>query len=405
MTDASPLLVNRPQVPTGAPVVGIVGGGQLARMCAGPATELGLGVVVLAESTDAAAAQVFPQAPLGRADDLEALRELARVCDVVTFDHEHVPADVLAVLQDEGVALHPAPDALLHAQDKVVMRRALSEAGLPVPRWAEVTSTAALEEFAAGEWPVVLKTPRGGYDGKGVMLVDGPADLERAAAWFDRAEGAALLAEQAVAFRRELAVMVARTPSGEVRSWPVVHTVQEQGICTRVEAPASEVDRALADDVRRTAEQLAEQLGVTGVMAVEVFETGAPTEEDRGWVVNELAMRPHNSGHWTQDGSTTDQFEQHLRAVLDMPLGETAPRSTWTVMANVLGGAAEDLHAASRRVMAGDAAARIHLYGKEVRPGRKVGHVTVCGDDLDDLRRRAETARALLEGTDEGETA
>lgn len=396
--------MSRPLVPQGAPVVGIVGGGQLARMCAGPATELGLGVVVLAESTDAAAAQVYAHAPVGRADDLEQLQELARVCDVVTFDHEHVPADLLAALESEGAVLHPSPAALLHAQDKIVMRRALGEAGLPMPRWQAVGSSAELEEFAAGEWPVVLKTPRGGYDGKGVMLVTGPGDLERAGAWFDRAGDEPLLAEEAVPFARELAVMVARRPGGEVRSWPVVHTVQEQGICTRVEAPASDLDPTLAQDVRRAAEQLAADLGVTGVMAVEIFETGAPTDTDRGWVVNELAMRPHNSGHWTQDGSVTDQFEQHLRAVLDLPLGETTTRSPHTVMANVLGGSAEDLHAASRRVMDQDAGARLHLYGKEVRPGRKVGHVTVAGDDLDDLRQRAAVARGLLEGTDDAPT-
>ncbi|WP_462418069.1 5-(carboxyamino)imidazole ribonucleotide synthase [Kytococcus sp. Marseille-QA3725] len=405
MTDASLTSVARPLVPQGAPVVGIVGGGQLARMCAGPATELGLGVVVLVESTGAAAGQVYAQTPVGQADDLDRLRELARVSDVLTFDHEHVPTDLLEQLAAEGVALHPGPGALLHAQDKIVMRRALQEAGLPVPRWAEVTTAAELEEFAGGEWPVVLKTPRGGYDGKGVMLLDDAASLDRAGSWFERAAGEPLLAEQAVPFRRELAVMVARTPSGEVRSWPVVETVQEQGICTRVEAPAAELDEALGEDVRRTAEQLAETLDMTGVMAVELFETGTPTDEDRGWVVNELAMRPHNSGHWTQDGAVTGQFEQHLRAVLDMPLGDTCPRSTHTVMANVLGGSVTGLHAASRRLLAEDPAARVHLYGKEVRPGRKVGHVTVCGDDLEELRQRAEAARGVLEGTHEGANA
>ncbi len=392
--------MSRPNVPHGVPVVGIVGGGQLARMCAGPATELGLGVTVLVESQSAAAAQVYPHAPVGLADDLDTLRAFARTCDVVTFDHEHVPGDLLEALQADGVSVHPSPEALVHAQDKLVMRAALQDIGLPVPRWASVTSAAEVQEFAeAGDWPVVLKTPRGGYDGKGVMLLSDAGDLARADEWFDRAEGEPLLVEEAVPFIRELAVMVARRPSGEVRSWPVVHTVQESGICTRVEAPASDLDERLADDVRRAAEDLAERLGMTGVMAVELFETGAPTEDDRGWVVNELAMRPHNSGHWTQDGAVTDQFEQHLRAVLDLPLGDSSPRAPFTVMANVLGGSAEDLHAASRRVMELDAGARLHLYGKEVRPGRKVGHVTVTGDDLPSLRERAVAARGLLEGT------
>lgn len=373
-------------------------------MCAGPAAELSITLAVLAEAPDAAAALVTPFAPVGDHTDVATVRDFARHCDVVTFDHEHVPSDVLEALVADGVAVHPTPQALRHAQDKLVMRRALGEAGFPVPRWGEVTSRAELEEFAGGEWPVVLKTPRGGYDGKGVMVVTGADDLGRAEEWFDRAGGEPLLAEEAVAFGRELAVLVARNPSGEVRSWPVVHTVQEQGICTRVEAPASELDPDLARDVRQAAEQLAVDLGVTGVMAVEVFETGTPTDGDRGWVVNELAMRPHNSGHWTQDGAVTDQFEQHLRAVLDLPLGDTSPRAAHTVMANVLGGSAEDLHAASRRVMAQDAGARLHLYGKEVRPGRKVGHVTVTGEDLDGLRRRATIARGLLEGTDDAPT-
>ncbi|SNC71438.1 5-(carboxyamino)imidazole ribonucleotide synthase [Kytococcus aerolatus] len=400
MTEPTPQPLSRPLAPTGTPVVGIIGGGQLARMCAGPAAELGISVVVLAEADDAAAAQVFRHAPVGRCDDREAVRALAAACDVVTFDHEHVPDPVLSALESEGVSLHPAPAALLHAQDKIAMRQRLGAAGLPVPAWSMVHDRAGLRAFAdQHEWPVVLKTPRGGYDGKGVMVLTGPEDLDRAEEWFARADASGLLAEEAVPFTRELAVMVARTPSGEMATWPVVHTVQEEGICTRVEAPAGDLDPAVAQDVRAAAQKVAELLGVTGVMAMEVFETGRSGEGERGWVVNELAMRPHNSGHWTQDGAVTSQFEQHLRAVLDLPLGDTSPRAPHTVMGNVLGGPAEDLHAASRLVMEADPGARVHVYGKEVRPGRKVGHVTVYGEDVEDLRRRADAARHTLQGT------
>lgn len=378
--------------PGGFPVVGIVGGGQLARMCAAPAGELAVTLSVLAESPDAPAAQVIPSAPVGSHTDVAAALAFARSCDVVTFDHEHVPAAVLAALREADVVMHPTPEALIFAQDKLAMRRRLGEAQVPCPRWAPVVSPAELAEFGdAAGWPVVLKTSRGGYDGKGVRLV---SEVAEAADWFDRAAGAPLLAEELVEFRRELAALVARSPSGQAAAWPVVETVQIDGICTDVIAPAPGLDDALATAAAGIGLTIAGELGVTGVLAVELFET-----TDGRLLVNELAMRPHNSGHWSMDGAVTGQFEQHLRAVLDLPLGSTRAREPWTVMANVLGGNTESLYAAYRHVMARDPEAKVHLYGKSVRPGRKIGHVNVCGADLDTLRVRARRAADGIAGT------
>ena len=380
------------RAPGGFPVVGIIGGGQLARMCAAPAAELALTLSVFAESDDAAAALVVPHAPVGDYRDAEQVREWAHGCDVVTFDHEHVPADVLAALEADGVALHPRPSALRFAQDKLAMRQRLSDLDVPCPAWAPVSTSDELSAFGEQHgWPLVLKTPTGGYDGKGVMLVRTPDDAD---AWFAQADGAPLLAEEAVAFEREIAVMIARSPSGQVAVWPVVETVQVDGICTEVLAPAPELSDDAAERITSAAIRIAGELDVTGVMAVELFDVGGGE-----FVVNELAMRPHNSGHWSMDGSITGQFEQHLRAVLDLPLGDTRARAPWTVMGNVLGGEYEELYPTYKHLMARDPGLKIHLYGKGVRPGRKIGHVNVFGDDLVGLRARARHACDYLQGT------
>jgi 5-(carboxyamino)imidazole ribonucleotide synthase len=384
----------------GFPVVGIVGGGQLARMTQPPAVALGVRLRVLAEAPDASAAQVIPDAPVGDHRDCGTVRAFAHACDVLTFDHEHVPSAIVQRLEREGVTVRPGSSALVHAQDKAVMRRRLTDIGVPCPRWAMVTSPAELEAFAAVVgWPVILKTPRGGYDGKGVLEVSAVDDASH---WFDllaadpdavqHDEG--LLAEEKVAFARELAVLVARSPSGQAAAWPVVETVQVQGICREVVAPAPGLEAGLAAQATSIALSVAGALGVVGVLAVEMFQTG-----DRRVLVNELAMRPHNSGHWTIDGAVTSQFEQHLRAVLDLPLGDPRPRSPWSVMVNVLGGNHEDLYRAYLHVMARDPAVKVHLYGKGVRPGRKIGHVTVCGANLEDCRARARHAAEYIAGT------
>ncbi|WP_432488734.1 5-(carboxyamino)imidazole ribonucleotide synthase [Kineococcus sp. SYSU DK018] len=390
--------------PGGFPVVGVVGGGQLARMMQPAAVALGLRLRVLAEGPDVSAAQVITPAPVGAAGDLDALRAFAAECDAVTFDHEHVPSEGLRAMA-ELTSVQPGADALLHAQDKIAMRERLTALGVPCPRWVRVSGRADVEAFAADAgWPVVLKTPRGGYDGKGVLVLDGPGDAgwATADAWFaDWSGRGPLLAEEHVPFTRELAALVARSPSGQAAAWPVVETVQRGGVCHEVTAPAPDLAPDVAAQLTDVALRVAGGLGVTGVLAVEVFEVERGGR--REVLVNELAMRPHNSGHWTIDGSVTSQFEQHLRAVLDLPLGETAARAPWTVMVNVLGPAEiderhADLYRSYLHVMAHDPGVKVHLYGKEQRPGRKLGHVTVYGDDLDTVRARARHAAAFIAG-------
>jgi 5-(carboxyamino)imidazole ribonucleotide synthase len=392
---------SRPQrAPGGFPVVGVVGGGQLARMMQGPAVELGVTLSILAESDSAAAALAVPSAPVGEHTDVEALLAFARDCDVVTFDHEHVPQEALARLAAEGVVLHPTPDALRHAQDKLAMRERLTDLGVACPRWARATTADEVTAFAAEVgWPLVAKTPRGGYDGKGVLVAHSTDDL---ADWLSGVGSPGpvqdgILLEEKVAFRRELAVLLARSPSGQAAVWPVVETVQVDGVCTEVLAPAPDLDDELASVATEAALRVAGALGVTGVLAVELFEvtdaSGRPA-----YVVNELAMRPHNSGHWSMDGAVTGQFEQHLRAVLDLPLGDPRPRAPWTVMANVLGGDYPELYPAYRHIMARDPGAKVHVYGKGVRPGRKIGHVNVSGPDLAQARERAGHAADYLRG-------
>jgi 5-(carboxyamino)imidazole ribonucleotide synthase len=360
-------------------------------MMAQPAIGLGITLRVLARDANDSAALVVPQTDVGAEDDLDALRRFAKGCDVLTFDHEHVPTAHLRTLQAEGVVVRPGPDALEHAQDKLVMRRRLTALGVPCPRWAEVHDADELAAFGAEVgWPVVLKTPRGGYDGKGVRLVH---DVTAAADWLER--GDSLLAEEAVDFTRELAVIVARSPHGQAAVWPVVETVQVDGVCREVIAPAP-VEEGHALAAQQSALRIAEGLDVTGVMAVEMFDTAD------GVLVNELAMRPHNSGHWTIEGSRTSQFEQHLRAVLDLPLGDTTMTAPQVAMSNVLGGEIEDMYSGYLHCLAHDPGVRIHMYGKGVRPGRKVGHVTTVGEDAEDVRERARHAAAFLRGDIDG---
>ena len=381
-----------------------MGGGQLARMMTPAAIGLGLHLRVLVEDEGTSAARVVVDAPVGTPRAAQDVLDLVRgvgddglPAEVLTFEHEHIPAEVLAQVEAMGIPVRPGPAALVHAQDKIVMRRRLTELGVPCPRWAAVPDAAALEGFleqVGGQ--AVVKTSRGGYDGKGVRVVRSAGDV---ADWFENVAGGgpALLVEEKVPFVRELAVLLARRPSGEVAVWPVVQTVQVDGVCAEVIAPAPGLDPEVERAAVEAAVTIAAGIDATGVLAVELFEIPADGDGPARIVVNELAMRPHNSGHWTLDGSVTSQFEQHLRAVLDLPLGDPAPRARWSVMANVLGSSLERLTDALAAVTA-DPGARVHLYGKEIRPGRKLGHVTVCGDDLDDVRSRAERAAGLLHG-------
>ena len=375
-----------------APIVGMIGGGQLARMTAEAATALGVGFRVLAERADDPAAQVVRDTRIGSHLDPQAVLEFADGCDVITFDHEHVPVEILEQLAERGIAVRPSPSALFHAQDKAHMRAALEGLGMPCPAWSPCSR--AEEVVAFGDthgWPVVLKATRGGYDGKGVWVVHDEAAAASALASGD-ANGTSWLVEEHIAFVRELSAQVARSPQGQAVAYPVVQTKQIDGICAEVIAPAPGLSDDHAIRAQELALRIAGELGVVGMLAVELFDTGDEL------FINELAMRPHNSGHWTIEGAVTSQFENHLRAVLDLPLGDPRARAPHAVMVNILGGDVGNLYSAYRHVFARDPGLKVHLYGKEVRPGRKVGHVTILGDDVDDLLSRGRHAADYFSG-------
>lgn len=381
---------------TGLPVVGMVGGGQLARMTHQAVIALGQSLRVLSVSPDDSAALVAADVRLGSHLDLAALREFAKGCEAVTFDHEHVPTEHIAALAAEGVKIYPGADAIVFAQDKQRMRERLSALGAPVPLWRPVADVSDISDFAAEVaaarggtgWPVVAKAVRGGYDGRGVWVLDSADDAAELLA-----SGTPLIVEERVPLERELAALVARSPFGQVAAYPVVETVQKDGICVEVLAPAPGLPEERALAAQQLAIDLANELGVVGLLAVELFETAG------GIVVNELAMRPHNSGHWSIEGARTSQFEQHVRAVLDYPMGDTSLTAPAVVMANVLGGQPGGMSVDERlhHLFAADPGARVHLYGKQVRPGRKIGHVTVLGDDMESVRARAARAAKWLQ--------
>ena len=390
---------------TRTPVVAMVGGGQLARMTHQAAIALGQTLRVLATAPDDPAAQVTPDVVIGSHTDLEDLRRVAAGADALTFDHEHVPTELLDKLVADGINVAPPPQALMHAQDKLVMRRRLEAMGAAVPRYVGLVDPASLDDdldafaarvLASKKAPLVVKAVRGGYDGRGVRMARDVADAREIAGAY-LADGVPALVEERVELRRELSALVARSPFGQGAAWPVVETVQRDGICVLVIAPAPELPDDLAAAAQQLALRLAAELGVVGVLAVEFFET-----TDGALLVNELAMRPHNSGHWTMDGARTSQFEQHLRAVLDYPLGDTDATAAVTVMVNVLGAPQQPAITVDERLhhlLARMPDARVHLYGKEERPGRKVGHINFVGSDMADLamlRERAELAAHWL---------
>ncbi|MFD6951935.1 5-(carboxyamino)imidazole ribonucleotide synthase [Nocardiopsis sp. TSRI0078] len=381
------------------PRVGMVGGGQLSRMTHQAGIGLGVDFSVLAAGPTDSAALVCGDVALGDDRGLDDVLAFAKANDVVTFDHEHVPEPVLRAVEEAGGLLRPGRDALRFAQDKLRMRTRMAELGAPSPRWRAVTTLEHVVGFAedgdtGSGWPVVLKAARGGYDGKGVWVVDG---AEQARGVVDRAaaEEVPLLVEERVDFSRELAVQVARSPHGQVAVYPVVETVQRAGICHEVIAPAPDLPEEKAVRAQQLAIEIAQALDVTGVLAVELFETADDV------IVNELAMRPHNSGHWSIEGARTSQFEQHLRAVLNLPLGSPRTNAPYTVMANLLGGEDPEVYRRYLHVMAKDPEVKVHFYGKDVRPGRKIGHVTVMGEDHRDLLERARDAATYLRGDDQ----
>ena len=399
MTDSAEPATSAPA----PPVVGMVGGGQLARMTSQAATGLGIGFRVLAGTATDSAAQVVAGTTLGDYRSLASLRDFAAGCGVLTFDHEHVPGPHLAALEQDGIAVRPGAAALRFTQDKLAMRERLTGMGIACPRYAPVHTATDVEAFADGTWPLVLKAVSGGYDGRGVWICESASEAEAVLASavlasVGLAHGVELMAEEYVAFDRELAVLAARSPHRQGAVYPVVQTVQRDGICREVIAPAPGLAPGRRAQAQELALRIAKELGVTGLLAVEMFETPA------GLLVNELAMRPHNTGHWTIEGARTSQFEQHLRAVLDLPLGSPAMAAPAAVMANVLGGDDADVYDRYIHVMAADPAVKVHMYGKQVRPGRKIGHVTAVGEDPEDLADRARRAASYLRwGKEDGE--
>lgn len=373
----------------------MIGGGQLARMMHAASIGLGLRLRLLAEGPDVSAAQVVADVSVGDYTDPATVAAFAAGCDAVTFDHEHVPTAILHDLESAGIPVRPGPEALVHAQDKAVMRARLGALGVPCPANEVVADAAALVAFGqAHGWPVVAKTSRGGYDGKGVWKLDGP---EHAGVPFAGLEGlranAVVVAEEFVDFARELSVLVVRRPGGQAVAYPVSETLQVDGICTATTTPAPGLRPDQVRDLQAMALRIADALGVVGVLAVELMQA-----RDGAVVVNELAMRPHNTGHWSIDGAATSQFENHLRAVADLPLGSAAMTAPVAVMVNILGGARADLLGGLSDVLAADPGLRVQLYGKEVVPGRKVGHVTAVGDDPDEVAARAWAAARHLMG-------
>lgn len=373
--------------------VGVIGGGQLARMMTVPAINLGFEIRVLAESKDSSAS--LATTTVGDYTDLKTVLDFAEGVDVITFDHEHVPLEILEALESQGKSVQPPSRALAHAQNKLVMRKALTKIGAPNPNWRAVSSKEQLDEFIAEFGPeVIVKTPIGGYDGKGVRVVKNSSEVSD---WLEpkslEALGGELLAEEKVLFQRELAQLSARNPSGEFKAWPVVETRQKDGVCSEVLAPAPNVSKELAIESMKIAELISSSLEVTGNLAVEMFET-----QDGRLLVNELAMRPHNSGHFSIEGATTSQFEQHLRAVLDLPLGDTSMEQM-AVMVNLLGVSNDrDFVENYEQVMKAFPGAKIHAYGKSPRVGRKLGHITVVGKSLDSALATANAARSAVLG-------
>lgn len=374
------------------PRVGFIGAGQLARMSAAPAAALGIDFAVLANSSDEPAALVSSNVTVGSKDDPDTVVAFARTCDVVTFDHELVTPEVMAALTESGIPFYPSASALVYAQDKLAMRQALTEQGIPCPAWKHVESEADALAFAQQVgYPFILKTSRGGYDGRGVWTIENAAELADVLRTPLPSNGQ-WLAEELVPFTRELSAQIARSPSNQCVAYPVVETTQRNGICAEVISPAPDLDPRRAEQAQEIALRIAQELDVVGMVAVELFDTGTEI------VVNELAMRPHNSGHWSIEGAVTSQFENHLRGVLDLPLGSPRATGEWSVMGNILGGDVGDLYSAYRHVFARDPGLHVHLYGKAVTPGRKVGHVTAVGSDLSDLRGRVGHATDYFSG-------
>ena len=361
------------------PTVGIIGAGQLARMTVAPAEALGINLLLFAESSEDSAAQIS-QHVTGDYRDLEALKEFAKRCDFVTFEHELVPLTVIKGLEAAGVKVFPTSESFQYSQNKALMRQRLSQ--YPAPKWKVINDGLDLLEF-----PFIAKSVSGGYDGRGVWKVKNHDDLGEILK-----EVTQLLIEELVEFDFEIAVMVARSAHGQAVTWAPTETVQSDGICTSTISPAPKLSQEMAEKAQHLALSIANDLSLIGVMAVEMFVKGDEL------FINELAMRPHNSGHWTIEGAKTSQFEQHLRAILDLPLGDPAMVAPHAVMGNILGGDKTDMYRPYLHLMARNPNLKFHQYKKEIRKGRKVGHVTVVGENLLELTEVIAHARDYMSG-------
>ena len=361
------------------PTVGVIGAGQLARMSIAPATALGVNLLLLAADSNDSAAQIT-QHVVGDYTDLQTVREFAAQCDVVTFEHELIPLSIVKALEAEGVVVRPSSASFLYSQDKAAMREKLKS--FPSPKFQIVTTIDQVTEF-----PVIAKAISGGYDGRGVWKVNSAQELGDLLQQMPK-----LLVEELIEFDYEIAVMVARSPHGQATTWAPTQTVQKNGICVRTISPAPQLSAALNEKAQKLALDIAAEVGVVGVMAVEMFVKGDEL------FINELAMRPHNSGHWTIEGSCTSQFEQHLRAVLDLPLGDPSMTAPIAVMGNILGGSKTDMYRPYLHLMARTPALSFHQYKKDVRPGRKIGHVTLLGKDLVELTNEVQHAVDYMSG-------
>lgn len=376
----------RNALPVGMPVVGVLGAGQLARMMAETAAALGIQLRVFADSPTDSAALVVGDTTVGQLDDLAAVFKFAQSVDVITLDHELVPRATLDYLTERGITVYPKAAANLYAADKSLMRKRLAEISAPMPNWRYAQNLTEATEFGQHiGFPIIAKSPTGGYDGRGVWQIKNEPEL--ANCHFP------VLLEEMIRFDRELSALVVRSPHNQAVAYPIVETVQEDGICVQVLAPAPDLHPDRAAEAQALALKIAAELDVVGVLAVEMFDTGSGP-----LLVNELAMRPHNSGHWTQDGAVTSQFENHLRAVLDLPLGSPTMTAKQVVMGNVLGGVHQDLHRGLLHCLARDPELKIHFYGKTVKPNRKVGHINLVGNDLANLRERIAHATDFLAG-------
>lgn len=361
------------------PVVGIIGAGQLARMSVSPAIELGVTLKLFANDGNDSAAQICEHV-VGDFRNLEEVFRFAKECDLITFEHELVPLSVIKGLEAEGIRVYPPSSAFVYSQDKAQMREVLSD--LPSPKWTVIKDSSQVSAF-----PVIAKAIAGGYDGRGVWKI-----VDRDALDEVLLSNPKLLIEELVEFDCEIAVMVARSPHGQASTWAPTLTIQVDGICTRTVAPAPVITDDVAERASSLALTIAERVGLVGVMAVELFLKGNEL------FINELAMRPHNSGHWTIEGALTSQFEQHLRAILDLPLGDPSMRAPYAVMGNILGGQKSDLYRPYLHLMARNPELKFHQYMKEVRPGRKIGHVTAVGENLLHLEELIEHARDYMSG-------